>query len=196
MTKPTKWHVRPAKTQISLDIRQVWSESSLSAWRKLGSLATHWAHSEDPDQADLSLRWAHNHFVGFVMMRLNYCVSEQRRLWLADSPVPSLFAYVINTIFTWGSSIVCLMDFDSRNLERSFVIILFPSFLPNFLFFIANIVDFDQAPCSSRGLHSLAYFPFTARLRSAQNKGTMQGFHNQGQQSPMWIAGSSLDWPR
>ena len=28
----------------------VWSESSLSAWRKLGSLATHWAHSEDPDQ--------------------------------------------------------------------------------------------------------------------------------------------------
>ena len=34
-----------AKTQISLGIRPVWSESSLSAWRKLGSLATHWAHS-------------------------------------------------------------------------------------------------------------------------------------------------------
>ena len=31
-------------------IRPVWSESSLSAWRKLGSLATHWAHSEDSDQ--------------------------------------------------------------------------------------------------------------------------------------------------
>ena len=50
MTKPTKWHVRPAKTQISLGIRQVWSEFSLSARRKLGSLATHWAHSEDSDQ--------------------------------------------------------------------------------------------------------------------------------------------------
>ena len=50
MTKPTKWPVRPAKTQISLGIRPVWSESSLSAWRKLGSLATHWAHSEDSDQ--------------------------------------------------------------------------------------------------------------------------------------------------
>ena len=50
MTKPTKWHVRPAKTQISLGIRPVWSESSLSAWRMLGSLATHWAHSEDSDQ--------------------------------------------------------------------------------------------------------------------------------------------------
>ena len=50
MTKPTKWLVRPAKTQISLGIRPVWSESSLSAWRNPGSLATHWAHSEDSDQ--------------------------------------------------------------------------------------------------------------------------------------------------
>ena len=43
--------VRLAKTQISLGIRPVWSESLLSAWRKLGPLATtHWAHSEDSDQ--------------------------------------------------------------------------------------------------------------------------------------------------
>ena len=42
MTKPTKWHVHPATTQVSLGIRSVWSESLLSAWRKLGSLATHW----------------------------------------------------------------------------------------------------------------------------------------------------------
>ena len=47
MTKPTKWHVRPVKTQISLGIRPVWSESSLSAWRKIGSLANHWVHSEN-----------------------------------------------------------------------------------------------------------------------------------------------------
>ena len=46
-TKPTTWHVRPAKTQISLGIRPVWSESSLSAWRNIKSLATQWAHSED-----------------------------------------------------------------------------------------------------------------------------------------------------
>ena len=50
MTKPTKWYVHPVKTQISLGIRPVWSESSLSAWRKHGSLATHSAHSEDSDQ--------------------------------------------------------------------------------------------------------------------------------------------------
>ena len=46
--KSNKMAVRPAKTQIILGIRRPgWSESSLSAWRKLGSLATHWAHSED-----------------------------------------------------------------------------------------------------------------------------------------------------
>ena len=42
--------MQPAKTQIRLGIRPVWSESSWSAWRKLGSLATHWAHSKDSDQ--------------------------------------------------------------------------------------------------------------------------------------------------
>ena len=50
--KTNKMSVRPAKTQISLGIRPVWSESSLSAWRNLESLATHWAHTL---------------FVGFVM---------------------------------------------------------------------------------------------------------------------------------
>ena len=44
MYATNKMSVRPAKTQISLGIRQVWSESSLSAWWKLGSLSTHWAH--------------------------------------------------------------------------------------------------------------------------------------------------------
>ena len=74
--KTNKMSVHPAKTQIRLGR----SESLLSAWRKLGSLATHWAHSKDSDQtgqsdwadaqADLRLRWAHSHFVGFVMRRL------------------------------------------------------------------------------------------------------------------------------
>ena len=55
VTKPTKWHVRQAKTQISLAIRPVWSESLLSAWRKR-SLATHWAHSKVSDQTGWMLR--------------------------------------------------------------------------------------------------------------------------------------------
>ena len=48
--KTNKVTVHPVKTQISLGICPVWSESSLSAWRKLGSLATHWMHSEVSDQ--------------------------------------------------------------------------------------------------------------------------------------------------
>ena len=79
-TKQTNWHVRPAKTQISLGIRPVWSESSLSAWRKLGSLATHWAHSEDSDQTGrmprLILIFAGQTvtFVGFVISRLKWFI--------------------------------------------------------------------------------------------------------------------------
>ena len=78
LTKPTKWPVRPAKTQINLGIRPVWSESSLSAWRKLGSLATYWAHSEDSDQTGRMPRliWVFAGrtclFVGFALRWLNY----------------------------------------------------------------------------------------------------------------------------
>ena len=72
LTKPTKWHVRTAKTQISLGIRPVWSESSLSAWRSIGPLATQKAHSEDSDQTGRMPRLIRvfavrtSHFVGFV----------------------------------------------------------------------------------------------------------------------------------
>ena len=67
---------RPAKTQISLGIHPVWSESSMSAWRKCGSLTTYKAHSEESDQTGQlpSLVWAFTgrlcHFVGFVMRLL------------------------------------------------------------------------------------------------------------------------------
>ena len=48
--KRTFWNVRPTKTQISLRIRAVWSESSLSARRNFASLAIRNAPSEDSDQ--------------------------------------------------------------------------------------------------------------------------------------------------
>ena len=54
MIKPTQWVCAQRRLRstwaFALTIRPVWSESSLSAWRKLGSLATYWAHSEDSDQ--------------------------------------------------------------------------------------------------------------------------------------------------
>ena len=86
MTKPTKWHVRPAKPQIRLCLRPVWSESSMSARSKRGSLATRWVHSRDSDQTGRMpmliwvsvdsdqtgrmprlncLRWAHRSFCWF-----------------------------------------------------------------------------------------------------------------------------------
>ena len=77
MRKQTKWALRPAKTQISLGTRPVWSESSQSAqWVAEDPMFLH-ADSEDwsdwaDAKADLSLRWAHSHFVGFVMLRLSY----------------------------------------------------------------------------------------------------------------------------
>ena len=50
LTKPTKWHVRPAKTPISLGIRTVWSESSLCAQWVAKDLSFLHADSEDSDQ--------------------------------------------------------------------------------------------------------------------------------------------------
>ena len=67
--------VRPTKAQISLGIRPVWSESSLSAhWVAKDPSFPH-ADSEDwsdwaDAQADLSFSWAHSLFVGFVMLWL------------------------------------------------------------------------------------------------------------------------------
>ena len=79
--------------------RSVWSESSLSTWRKLGSSATHWAHSEDSDQtgrmpqADLSLRWAHTPFRWFCheaahIIYLMKCTAVTvTRIFLGLSPI-------------------------------------------------------------------------------------------------------------
>ena len=73
--KTNKIHARPAKTQISLGICPVWSVFAVSmkkAWvlsyplSAQRSLWSDWANA----QADLSLHWAHSHFVGFVMRRL------------------------------------------------------------------------------------------------------------------------------
>ena len=50
LTKPTKWPVRPAKTQISLGISPVWSESSMCAQRVAKDPSFLHADSENSDQ--------------------------------------------------------------------------------------------------------------------------------------------------
>ena len=89
VTKPTKWHVRTAKTLIRLGIRPVWSESSLSTWRKLRSLATRWAHSEYSDQIGRMPRliWvfaAHTPFCWFCHEAAKMCLSQP--LWKGYLP--------------------------------------------------------------------------------------------------------------
>ena len=62
----------PVKTQISLGNRSVWLESSLFVQKVakdpsfLHADSENWSDWADT-QADLSLRWVHSHFVGFVM---------------------------------------------------------------------------------------------------------------------------------
>ena len=85
MTKPTKWSVRPVKTQISLGIRPVWSVFTV---RLMGSWRPMFLHvdSEDSDQTGriwvvtghtdqfIGFAGCTDHFVGFVMRWLNYVV--------------------------------------------------------------------------------------------------------------------------
>ena len=66
MTKPTKMCAQRSSA---------WASAPDQSWRKLGSFyplsaqRRLWSDWVDA-QADLSLRWAHSHFVGFVMRRL------------------------------------------------------------------------------------------------------------------------------
>ena len=104
MTNPTKWHVHPVKTQISLGIRPFCSESSLSAWRNIGSSATNWVQCEDSDQIGRMPRliWVFgrhtDHFVGFVMRQL-IC----RNLLMRKNPIDSYvlpYSYHVKMIST------------------------------------------------------------------------------------------------
>ena len=60
--KPTEWPVRPAKTEISL-----------GTWRKLGSLATHWAHSEDWSDWAESPDWSESLLGAHVILLVLSC---------------------------------------------------------------------------------------------------------------------------
>ena len=82
MTKLTKWHVRPAKTQISLGICPVWSASLLcTQWvpkDKLSSCGQRrlWSAWADA-QADLTLRWAHMPLCRFCRELVKVCFSRK-----------------------------------------------------------------------------------------------------------------------
>ena len=112
--KTNKMTVRPAKTQISLGIRPVWSESSLSTRRKHGSLATHWAHSEDSDQTGRMPRliWV---FAGRTVILLVLSWESSLSAWRKHGSLATHWAHskdsdqtgrmlVILLVLSWGGS--------------------------------------------------------------------------------------------
>ena len=90
--KTNKWHVRPAKSQISLGIRPVWSESSLcTQWVAKDQSFLH-ADSDDSDQtwlwsdwadaqADLRLRWEHMPFCWFCREAAHIIIKAPNHPW-------------------------------------------------------------------------------------------------------------------
>ena len=138
MIKPTKWHVRQTKTKINLGIRPVRSESSLSAWRNLGSLATHWTHCEDWSawaKGILSLRWAHGHFVDYVMRRLISSSSSERETRERWWPV-KIFLLSICHVWenlSYANNKVTDQPAHPRSFVSVFVVRSLDSIIPNLL---------------------------------------------------------------
>ena len=84
ITKPTKWLCAQRRLRSAWTSTQ--SDQSLR-YALNGQLRTQMflhADSEDSDQADLSFRWAHTQFVGFVMLRLICRTPWQRCIRYCD----------------------------------------------------------------------------------------------------------------
>ena len=95
-TKPTNWLY--SKRRLRLAWASAWYDqslrcpygASLAPWLPFNCLAKSLIRLVEDSQADLSLRWAHNHIVGFVVLRLKcYTICTYRALkWTDASPGP------------------------------------------------------------------------------------------------------------
>ena len=109
MTKPTKWQVRPAKTQISLGIRPVWSDSSLGAhWVAKDPSFLH-ADGKDSDQTGQMPRliWVFAgptcQFEGFVTRQLKCIWHYALTTFIIDfSQDMELFSCMIHNMICAG----------------------------------------------------------------------------------------------
>ena len=115
-------HVRPAKTQISLRIRAVWSESSLSARRNLGSVAILKGSNEGYALTALMRRltksldgptWPTVHFL--ILRPFNFCSSEKRN-------VANVLFWRVATILTgYGDTEMTMIHTIWLSLDRLWV---------------------------------------------------------------------------
>ena len=125
MIQATTWQNKHNECAPS-ELRSAWAcaqsdQSSLSARRNLGDLATRWAHSEDSDQTGrmprLScLRWAHTHFVGFVMSWLNYNYMYVYKMKMESGEKMDSFWWNISW-FVWSFMKVWGHDIKKRQLK-------------------------------------------------------------------------------
>ena len=69
---PTVGHVRPAKIQIRLRIRAVWSESSLGAFWKANEIFLHHEDNEDSEQTVRIRRLRRYVFSYFLIVRFTF----------------------------------------------------------------------------------------------------------------------------
>ena len=117
MTKPTKWHVHPVKTQISLGICLVWSGSLLCTQWVAKDPSFLYADSKDWSdwvnaQADLNLCWVYMPFCSLCQLAIlengpYHMLSTKAQIGLHIWPVwsgSSLFSYRFNGHFRiWAS---------------------------------------------------------------------------------------------
>ena len=145
MTKPAKCHVRPATTQINLGIRLVWSESSLYAWRKLGSLTIHWAHSKDSDQHMRMPRL----ILVFTGRTCHFVAgSYYRIIWIRME-----FKYIIKPTYTEGvfhSHEICNINIEQNTHKKTYTVE--PRYLELAYFELPLISKWKSGPCNSTKL--------------------------------------------
>ena len=125
--KKSKMNVRPAKTQISQGMRQVWSESSLSAWRNIGSIATHWAQGKTlirlggcPGWSESSLG-AHLfcwfcHETSYLMLKASFCILHKG----SNDSVQYIFLLPLKTLTSQKRTrhVLLLIMRHCRNVSR------------------------------------------------------------------------------
>ena len=173
VTKPTKWHMRPAKTDqpgCPPSLIRVFTVRSVGSWGpKVSScrqlkLWSDWADS----QADLSLRWAQSHFVGFVMRQLkcilndiDSAVKQTKRLLKI---IRGQFSIVLHKNVYYGYSLKSYSILKSTHNICSYVEIMktIPKLSPNSLicFIIEGHLKQLSRLCTQQRLRSVCAWVF------------------------------------
>ena len=150
----------PSEDSDRLGIRPVWSEFSLSAWRNVGSLANHWAHSEDSVQ--LILVFAGRTLIllvlscrGSIIILLYTCYWKYGSCACMRKNNPQASAYCItmhlhlvhyenSNVKHWHNVIRCICRSEALHVDRHILIRKMSTLKPvhlalwNFTYFVAS----------------------------------------------------------